>query len=110
MRAFAMTGIDDRLHDPLDQLGRAHPRHAALRADLGRDALQRHHGAGAGLLGDLRLLRRDDVHDDAALEHLGQALLDGKCGFLHAETSRPLPGATVIVVNPPGPRRPASGC
>ena len=28
---------------------------------------------GAGVLGDLGLLGVDDVHDDAALQHLGQA-------------------------------------
>ena len=31
---------------------------------------------GACVLGDLRLLGVDDVHDDAALEHLGEAGLD----------------------------------
>ena len=35
-----------------------------------------HHGAGAGILGDAGVLGGDDVHDDAALEHLGQATLD----------------------------------
>ena len=39
-------------------------------------ALERHDGHRAGVLGDLRLLRRDDVHDHAALEHLGHAALD----------------------------------
>jgi hypothetical protein len=35
-----------------------------------RDALERHDGDGASLLGDARLLDVDDVHDDATLEHL----------------------------------------
>ena len=33
---------------------------------------------GAGVLGDLGLLGRDHVHDDAALEHLGQPALDAE--------------------------------
>ena len=41
-------------------------------------ALERHDGDGAGVLGDLRLLGVDDVHDDAALEHLGEADLDAE--------------------------------
>ena len=36
----------------------------------------------------LRLLGRDDVHDDAALEHLGQALLGGPGGGLDAHAGR----------------------
>jgi hypothetical protein len=39
-------------------------------------ALERHHGDGAGRLGDLRLVGVDDVHDHPALEHLGEAALD----------------------------------
>ena len=39
-------------------------------------ALERHHGTGASLLGDHRLLGIDDVHDDAALEHLRKTGLD----------------------------------
>ena len=69
-----------RVHDPLDHRRVAHARDAARRADVGRDALERHHGDGAGILGDLGVLGRDDVHDDAALEHLGQALLGGPGG------------------------------
>ena len=45
-------------------------------ADVGGHPLQRHDGDGAGVLGDLRLLGGDDVHDDAALELLGHAALD----------------------------------
>jgi hypothetical protein len=40
--------------------------------------LQRHDSHGARVLGDLRLLDGDDVHDHAALEHLGQAGLDSQ--------------------------------
>ena len=62
--------------DRLDEVGVAHAGDAALRADVGGDALERHHGDGAGVLGDAGLLGRDDVHDDAALQHLGEAALD----------------------------------
>ena len=51
-------GDGHRLHDLLDQRGVAHARHAARRADVGRHALQRHDGHGAGLLGDPRVIRR----------------------------------------------------
>ena len=53
-----------------------HAGNAAVAPDVGRHALERHHGDGAGVLGDLRLLSVDDVHDHAALEHLGEAALD----------------------------------
>src|SRR3954449_7067729 len=39
-------------------------------------------GGGARVLGDLRVLGVDDVHDHAALEHLGQAGLDAECGLV----------------------------
>ena len=65
-------GVDDRI----DHVRVAHPGHAALGADIGGNALQRHDGHGAGILGDAGLLDVDDVHDDAALEHLRHAALD----------------------------------
>jgi len=78
-------GDRDDLLD-LTDLGRAgHAGHAALRADVGRDALERHHRTGAGLLGDHRLLGVGDVHDDAALEHLGEPGLDPESCFLTHE-------------------------
>ena len=68
----------DRLDD-LGDLGRVgHAGDAAGGADVGGNALERHDGDGTGVLGDLGLLGGDDVHDDAALEHLGQAGLDAK--------------------------------
>ena len=76
MRALAITGIDTAASMPSIISGIAHPGHAAVAADVGRHPLERHHGAGAGVLGDAGLLGGDDVHDDAALEHLGQAALD----------------------------------
>ena len=69
----------DGLLDAGDHLRVGHPRDAAVAADVGGHALERHHRGGARLLGDRRLLGRDDVHDHAALEHLGQAGLDAEC-------------------------------
>jgi len=46
--------------------------------DVGGDALERHDGHRAGLLGDARLLDVGDIHDDAALQHLCEARLDGE--------------------------------
>ena len=69
----------DRLHDLQDQLGVAHPCHAAGGADVRGHPLQRHDRAGPGILGDTRVLGGDDVHDDAALQHLRQALLREPC-------------------------------
>ncbi len=74
-----------RVHDPDDHRRVAHARDTASGADVSRDALERHHGDRAGILSDLGVLGRDDVHDDAALEHLGQALLGrpGRLFFSH---------------------------
>ena len=69
----------DRLLDAGDHLGVGHPRDAAVAADVGGHAFERHHRRGARLLGDRRLLGRHDVHDHAALQHLGQAALDPEC-------------------------------
>ena len=89
--------------DAVDHVGVAHARHAALGPDVGRDPLERHDGDGAGVLGDLGLVGVDDVHDDAALEHLGHAALDAsgaghgrllgrgrRCGDLGAGHAEPL--------------------
>ena len=59
MRTFAITGIDTALLDAFDHLDGAHARHAAVAADVRRHALERHHRAGARVLGDLRLLGVD---------------------------------------------------
>ncbi len=83
--ADARLGHDGDRHgllDALDHRGVAHARHAAVAADVGRNALQRHHRGGTGILGDLGLLGIDDVHDDAALEHLGQTSLDPERCFV----------------------------
>ena len=81
-------GDGDGVDDSLDEIGITHPGHSALGADVGRDTFQGHNGAGSGILGDPRLLGGDDVHDDAALEHVGQSTLDprgpsGSCILSH---------------------------
>ena len=89
----------DRAHDPLDHGWVAHASDAARRANVCRDALERHHGNRTGFFRDLRLLGRDDVHDDAALEHPGEALLGrpgrcfrghGRAGFLWSDAVLPV--------------------
>ena len=81
--------METALDDPVDHVGVGHAGHAAVLADVGGHPLQGHDGHGAGVLGDLRLLGGDDVHDHAALELLGHAALDaggaglgaGLCGL-----------------------------
>mmetsp|Transcript_44521 Transcript_44521/g.111862 ORF Transcript_44521/g.111862 Transcript_44521/m.111862 type:complete len:401 (-) Transcript_44521:8-1210(-) len=79
----------DRVDDLLDHLRVRHARHALLVPDVCWDALQGHDCTSARLLGNLRLLGVHDVHDDAALQHGRQALLnavgaldDGLCSHL----------------------------
>ena len=61
-----------RIHDLANDPRRSHTRHATFLADIGGHALERHHRAGPGLLGDARLLGVGHVHDHAAFEHLGE--------------------------------------
>ena len=79
--ALGHNGDGHGLLDALDHLRVAHAGHAAGGADVGGDALERHDGASARLLGDVRLLRRGDVHDDAALQHLGKLAVQGNALF-----------------------------
>ena len=60
----------------------AHPGHAARGPNIRRDPLEGHDRARAGILGDPCVLGCYDVHDDAAFEHLGKALLGGPGGGL----------------------------
>ena len=69
------------VHDLLDHGRVGHAGDTALGADVGGHALKGHDGDGAGFFCDLGLLGVDDVHDHAALEHLGQAGLDGEGGL-----------------------------
>jgi hypothetical protein len=77
-----------RLLDALDHARVGHASDAAVLADVGGNTLERHDRNGARGLGDLCLIGRDDVHDHAALEHLGEARLDAQCGrLLHGNDS-----------------------
>ena len=68
--------------------------------DVGRHALERHHRHRARVLGDAGLGGVDDVHDHAALEHLGQARLE-------PQGSRPrVASSTLLPLAPPGCRLP----
>ena len=53
----------------------AHAGNAACCTDVSRNALQRHNCTCACCFGNLRLLRCGYVHNDAALQHLGQLLV-----------------------------------
>lgn len=75
---FRHDGDRHGLLDRLDHARVRHARHAALGPDVGRHALQRHDGTGAGVLGDARLRCVGHVHDDATLQHLCQTRLDGE--------------------------------
>src|SRR6185503_18072450 len=88
----------DRLLDLLDHRRVAHARHAAVLADLRRDALERHHRGGARLLRDLGLLGVHHVHDHAALQHLGETHLQPE--RLGAGGRHHVPGRTVAVPTP----------
>jgi hypothetical protein len=70
----------NRVDDLLDEFRAGHASHAALGADHGGHALQSHDGNGTGLFGDPCLLHIHDVHDDAALEHFGEADLEAESG------------------------------
>ena len=74
--ALGHDGDRDRGLDALDHRGVAHARHPTVAPDVGRHPLERHDGGRARVFCDLRLLGVDDVHDDAAAKHLGEAPLD----------------------------------
>ena len=63
-------------HDGVDHVGIRHARHPTLGANIRRDPLQRHYRNGTGILGNLRLFYVHNIHDDAALEHVGHPALD----------------------------------
>src|SRR5262249_40938366 len=54
--------------------------HSALGANLRGDAFERHDGDGSGFGGDGGLTGVGNVHDDAALEHFGEAGLEAERG------------------------------
>lgn len=64
-------------------VGIGHAGDAPGLADIGGDALKRHDGARACFLCDFCLFGGGDVHDDAALQHFGQAGLELERSFFH---------------------------
>jgi len=76
--AFSHYGDGDGIHDFEDEFGIAHASHAALGADIGGDAFERHYGAGTGFFGNPGLFGGDHIHNHAAFKHLSQSLLDRK--------------------------------
>ena len=95
--ALRHHGNGDGLLDPFDHRGVAHARDSAVAPDVGGHALERHHGDRARVLGDLRLIGVDDIHDDAAAQHLREPALHacrpGGALFRHGVES--IPGLTV---------------
>ena len=75
-----VNGLDDRV----DEVRVGHAGNTALRADIGGHALQSHDRASSRICGYAGLFGRDNVHDDAALELVGQSSLDHArlCGGL----------------------------
>ena len=70
----------DGLHDLADLADRRHARHAAFFADVGRARAPAPSRRVAPAFSAItRLLGVGDVHDDAALQHLGQADFHAKC-------------------------------
>lgn len=93
-------GDGHSLHNLLDHAGVRHAGNATLDADIGGDTLEGHDGGGTGLLSNAGLqigsrqlatmtlmrmndskaylLRIDNIHNNATLQHLGQTGLDGE--------------------------------
>src|SRR3984885_1930527 len=67
-------------HDLANLFGARHAGNAAFGADLRGHALEGHDRDGPGFFGDDGLLGVSNVHDDAALEHLGEAGLEAEAG------------------------------
>jgi hypothetical protein len=80
--ALCHDGNIDGGFDLEDHFGVGHSRDSAIFADVGGNSFECHDGDGSSVFGDSGLLRVDDVHDDAAFEHFGEAdfLSPGFCG------------------------------
>ena len=72
----------DSFLDAADHGGIRHTRDTARGADIRGNSFQRHDGTGSGLLSNLRLLGGCNVHDNAALEHLGKLAVQCRAVFL----------------------------
>ena len=82
------------LHDLANLGRRRHARDAPFFADVRGNPLQGHYRNGAGLLSNLGLFCVSDVHDCAALEHVGetgfQSEFTGHRLFLHLDMKHQL--------------------
>src|SRR5438309_2161302 len=76
--AFGHHGDRHRGHNFANLFRRGHAGDAAFSADLRGHALEGHDGDGSGFFGNDGLLGVGDVHDDAALEHFGEAGLESE--------------------------------
>src|SRR3954447_5752448 len=71
-------GDGHRGHDVPDDPDLGHSSNSAFLANVRWNPLQCHHGGGARVFCNDSLLGVDDVHDHAALKHLGQSDLQPK--------------------------------
>jgi mannose-1-phosphate guanylyltransferase len=74
--ALGHYGNRNRPLDAFDHLGVAHASDSAIPSDIRWDPLEGHDRNCASVLCNLRVLWRNDVHDDAALQHLSKANLE----------------------------------
>ena len=72
-----------RVYDGAYQVRMAHSGHPSVGSDVRRDPLKGHHRSSTSVLGYVRLLGRDDIHDDAAFLHLGETALEELCAVTH---------------------------
>ena len=77
----------NRGNDLLDECRLGHAGDAPLGANHRRDAFEGHDRGCSGLFGDAGLLDVHHIHDDAALEHLGQADLEAQAGAAKTSVS-----------------------
>ena len=81
--AFCHDRNADCFLDPFDHFRVTHAGNTTGGADICRDTLQSHYSAGTGCFCDLCLLRCGNVHDHAALEHLGKIFVQFVTVFRH---------------------------
>jgi GntR family transcriptional regulator len=72
--AFCHDWNRDGIHNFFDEGRVAHAGYATMGTDISWHSFERHDRHCSGLLGDARVLGCDDIHDDAALEHLCEPL------------------------------------
>ena len=63
----------NRRHDLANLADGRHAGHATFLAYVGRNAFERHHCRGACFFSNQGLLGVDDIHNDAAFQHFGEA-------------------------------------